>query len=263
MEEKQLNYMSMKKFTNIFIVLLACLHGCTKADTYTNFNTFSGSGGSMARFAIQDDILYTVSADTLKLFDLSESAHPKYMSSKDQKIGSNIETVFPLDTLLFIGSQEGMYLYNIVRPKFPSPLGMVAHIRSCDPVVAQGHYAYVTLNTNNSWCGTSFNNVLQVYDISDPLLPVMERSLNLSGPQGLGIDGNKLFVCDRGLKVYDISQPQNPVWVDDLEELAETDVRTAYDVIPVNGLLILVSGEGLYQFDYTGDKLKFISKLTK
>jgi hypothetical protein len=215
----------------------------------------------MARFAVQNDVLYTVSSDSLKLFDLADAAHPKYMPTKDQKIGSDIETVFPMDTLLFIGSQSGMHVYNVVRPKFPQRLGTVSHIRSCDPVVAEGNYAYVTLNTNFSWCGASPNNVLQVYDVSRPMSPILKTSVDLRGPQGLGIDGDKLFVCDKGLKVFDISQPENPVWIDDLDDINEADISTAYDVIPVDGLLILVADEGLYQFDYTGERLKFISKI--
>jgi hypothetical protein len=33
----------------------------------------NGKGGSMARFAISGDILYTVSTDSLKLFNIEES----------------------------------------------------------------------------------------------------------------------------------------------------------------------------------------------
>ncbi|MDR0714486.1 MAG: hypothetical protein LBF89_09560 [Bacteroidales bacterium] len=250
----------MKKIAYISVACIMVLVNCSKSDSGAG-DSSQGTGGSMARFAIQNDVLYTVSSDMLQLFDLTDAAHPKYMTSKNQKIGSDIETVFPMDTLLFVGSQSGMYVYNVTRPKFPQRLGEVSHIRSCDPVVAQGNYAYVTLNTNENWCGTSPNNVLQIYDISNPMNPKLKKTLNLLGPQGLGVDGNKLFVCDKGLKVYNISQPENPVWVDDLYEIDEADVSAAYDVIPMDGLLILIADEGLYQFDYTGDKLTFVSKI--
>ncbi|MDR1667828.1 MAG: hypothetical protein LBS03_09100 [Bacteroidales bacterium] len=250
----------MKKIICLFAPVMVILIGCSKSDSGQN-ETSRGTGGSMSRFAIQNDVLYTVSSETLKLFDLADAAHPKYMLSKDQEVGIDIETVFPMDTLLFIGSQSGMYVYNVARPKFPQRLGSISHIRSCDPVVAQGNYAYVTLNTNSNWCGSSPNNVLQIYNISNPMSPVLKKSMDLLGPQGLCVDGNKLFVCDKGLKVYDISNPEKPLWVDDLEDIREVDVRTAYDVIPMDGLLMLIADEGFYQFDYTGKRLKFISKI--
>lgn len=223
--------------------------------------TTDGTGGSMARFTISGDILYTVTADSLKLFNIENPATPRYSPQRDIKIGFDIETIFPMDTLLFIGSRSGMYIYDIREPRFPTQLGQAQHLRSCDPVVAQGKYAYVTLNTNQSSCGPASNNVLDIYDISNPLRPVLIRTLQLNGPTGLGVDGNKLFVCDKGLKVYDISNPQDPRQIDDLIDIDEVDVRSAYDVIPIGGLLILVAGEGLYQFDYTGERLQFISKI--
>jgi len=103
--------------------------------------------------------------------------------------------------------------------------------------------------------------VLNIYDVSDISKPILKKTLQLNGPMGLGVDGNKLFVCDRGLKVFNISDPLNIRQIDDLLDIDEVDVRAAYDVIPVDGLLILVAKEGLFQFDYTGDKLKYVSKI--
>ena len=224
--------------------------------------TSDGKGGSMARFAIKGDFLYTVSTDSLKNFNIEEPEKPKYYPQRDLRVGFDIETIFPMDTLLFIGASSGMYVYDISEPRFPTRLAEVRHIRSCDPVVAQDDYAYVTLNTNFSSCGASPNNVLQIYDVSKPLEPILKRTVQLNGPTGLGVDGTKLFVCDKGLKVFDIFDPLNIKQKDDLAEIEEVDIRAAYDVIPVDGLLILVAKEGLFQFDYTEDRLKFVSKIT-
>jgi len=221
----------------------------------------SGRGGSMARFAISGDMLYTVSTSTLKVFNLEDAATPKYSSGRDVQVGFDIETIFPMDTLLFIGSRSGMFVYDIVEPRFPQLISQVSHFRSCDPVVAQGNYAYVTLNTNFNSCGSTSNNVLDIYDITNLSNPILKKTVQLSGPTGLGVDGDKLFVCDRGLKVFNISDPMNIRQIDDLFDITEVDVSAAYDVIPIDGLLILVAQEGLFQFDYTGDRLKFVSKI--
>ena len=247
----------------LYITFVVFLITCCTKDGSSDFGAGAseGKGGSMARFAIKGDILYTVSSDSMKLFNIAEPENPKYSSQRDLLVGFDIETIFPMDTLLFIGSRSGMYVYDITEPRFPTFLSQVNHIRSCDPVVAQDKYAYVTLNTNFTSCGSSINNVLDVYDISNPLTPVLIRTVQLNGPTGLGVDGDKLFVCDKGLKVFHIADPLNIKQVDDLADIDEVNIRSAYDVIPVDGLLILVAKEGLYQFDYTGDHLKFVSKI--
>ena len=243
----------------VFIALF--ISSCTKDGSGSDSSASEGKGGSMARFAIKGDMLYTVSTDSLKLFNIAEPENPRYSTQRNLRVGFDIETVFPMDTLLFIGSRSGMYVYDITEPRFPTLLSQVSHIRSCDPVVAQGKYAYVTLNTNFSSCGSSANNVLDIYDISSPLKPELKRTIQLNGPTGLGVDGQKLFVCDKGLKVFNISDPLNIRQMDDLADIDEVNIRSAYDVIPVDGLLILVAGEGLFQFDYTGENLKFLSKI--
>src|SRR5690606_21363599 len=80
-------------------------------------------------------------------------------------IGFDVETIFPYGEKLFIGSASAMYIYDISDPKNPARQGTVSHIRACDPVVADGNYAYVTLRNNNSGCGGS-QNILNIYDIS-------------------------------------------------------------------------------------------------
>jgi hypothetical protein len=276
--EKKLILAMMKKIlqtVKISLVLIfaifynACSDNSYSSDSPGPGTSTDGTGGSMARFTITGDMLYTVSIDKLKQFNISNPANPKYTDLRDQNIGSNIETIFPMDTLLYIGSQAGMYIYDIRNPNFPTKLGEINHIRSCDPVVVEGHYAYVTLNTNYSWCGTSPNNVLMVYDVQDQLKPVPLRQINLNGPQGLGADGDLLFVCDKGLKVFNISTPENPETIAQIGDLAYMDeaeyVRSAYDVIPIGGVLMLVAGEGLFLFDYsdfsTTHELQFLSKI--
>ncbi len=247
--------------SGIFFLLIALFYACSSDDgSYNGIKGFS-SGGSMARFSINGDYLYTVDNQKLRLFDIKTPAKPDYLSSKDQTVGFNIETLFIKDTLLFIGSEEGMYIYNIKRPEFPQQLSFTSHITSCDPVVARGSHAYVTLNSSGTWCFRGIN-ALQVYDISNPKKPVqIGNNYPMESPKGLGIDNTKLFICDKGVKVYDITDPANPEWTDDLTHIPEANNIEAYDVIPAGGLLIVTGTNGLYQFDYTGTRLKFVSKI--
>ncbi len=255
-----------KIFTNTALVIIICLAtmiACSEDSTsyFSNDSDSSGIGGSMARFSINGDYMYTVDHSTLKTFNLSTPEKPKYLDRKDQVMQFGIETIFTMDTLLFIGSQDGMYIYNIPRHEFPQQMSMTRHIRSCDPVVAQGKYAYVTLNSETTWCGNT-SPQLEIFDISDPYNPkLVKTETGFKHPRGLGVDGNKLFICDDGIKLYDISDPEKPKWVDDFTHIPEASNADAYDVIPLNGLLLMTGSTGLYQFDYTGDKLAFISKI--
>jgi hypothetical protein len=220
-----------------------------------------GQGGSMARFTINGNHLYTVDNSKLHVFDISRPDNPVYLPQKVQYMEAGIETVFSMDTLLFIGSQTGMYIYNVTRDGFPQQIAYEPHITACDPVVASGCHAYVTLNSENVWCGRA-SNELRVYDISDPYNPeLVHTERGFMHPRGLGIDGSRLFVCDDGLRIFDVSNPARPRWIDDLTHLPDAQGIDAYDVIPLNGTLLLTGADGLYQFDYRGEKLVFLSKI--
>jgi hypothetical protein len=235
---------------------------CTESVYYADFaGATIGQSGSMARFTINGNYLYTVSDFQLQTFDISAPDKPVHLPQKAQFMPSGVETIFSMDTLLFVGSQTGMYIYNVTRDGFPQQIAFASHITSCDPVVAQGDYAYVTLNSENLWCGRA-SNELCIYDISDPYYPSLVRTeTGFKHPRGLGVDGDKLFVCDDGLRVFDVSDPARPRWIDDLSHIPEADGIDAYDVIPLNGTLLLTGANGLYQFDYRGEKLAFLSKI--
>ncbi|MDR1524193.1 MAG: hypothetical protein LBS79_02905 [Tannerella sp.] len=257
---------ALQQILSIVIAAVSVTAGCTTNGGVSDSgnSASAGQGGSMARFTIAGDYLYTVDNATLKMFDLSDPAQPLFLEGKTQKLGQNIETIFNMDTLLFIGSQDGMYIYNIKRPQFPEYLSRVSHIRSCDPVVASGHYAYVTLNSDGTWCGNRGNGLF-IYDISDIRKPrEIYSSANFDSPKGLGVDGDKLFVCEavKGVQVFDISNPARPVWIDDLSYIAQAQGIRTYDVIPLDGLLLTSADKGLFQFDYTGEKIQFVSEIT-
>jgi hypothetical protein len=203
-----------------------------------------GIGGSMARFTICDNFLYTVDQYNLKAFDIDELSNPLLVS--DQSIGWNIETVFQYRNKLFFGTQTGMIIYDITNPASPTYLSTYNHVRSCDPVVVEGNYAYVTLRAGNL-CGEATSQ-LDVINVSNVENPKWEQSYPMQEPYGLGIDSKTLFICDgiAGLKVYNADDPKNLVkiaWFPDVN---------AFDVIPYNGVLMMIGTGGLYQYDYTG-----------
>lgn len=211
----------------------------------------NGRGGSLARFAIRGDHLYTVDRNTLNVFDITDAGHPTKM--KNVMIGTQIETIFPRENHLFIGSQEGMYIYDISTPTEPKWLSTYQHIISCDPVVADERYAYVTLRSVESVCGR-FTDQLDIVDISDLTNPFLQISYPMTHPKGLGVDGNELFVCDDGLKVFDISH------IDSLVMKYHFHIE-ANDIIPYRDHLMVIGEDGLYQYSYANDTIRYASHL--
>ncbi|MDR6568974.1 LVIVD repeat-containing protein [Chitinophaga ginsengisegetis] len=205
----------------------------------------TGKGGSMARFTIAKNYLYTVNSWQLKAFDLTDAANPAFKSL--QTFNTFIETIFPYGEYLFIGSQSAMFIYDITNPAAPAKRSMVTHFRACDPVVVEGNRAYVTIRSGAICAGNI--NQLQIFDISNVDSPVKLSTTEMQNPHGLGIDNGKLFVCEGqfGLRFMDATSISN---------ITTTKLITGpdtYDVIPFeNQHRLLVSArDGIYQYDYS------------
>lgn len=215
-----------------------------------------GIGGSMARFGIYENTLYVVDNSTMHIFSITVPETPVF--KKDFNAGWSIETMFTVGDKMFLGSQSGMRIYDISIPNSPLYVADFWHMTGCDPVVVSGNYAYITLRGGNN-CGNNVNQLV-VVSIENITKPVELKTYPMEGPYGLGIDGKTLFVCDgdAGLKVFDVSDPMT---INKHLLARYPDIQT-YDVIPINGLLILIGDDGLYQYDYTNvQDIRFLSKI--
>ena len=219
----------------------------------TDSNT--GVGGSYARFVIVGDFMYVVDDQSLITFSIADADNPVQIDK--QPVGDRIETIFNFQRKLFIGSGSGLFIYEIRANGIPEQLSETTYfefeIFPCDPVVANDSFAYVTLNSKrriNNPCGGSFEintNLLKIFDITNPSQPILLTEYPMVAPKGVGLDGKTLFVCDdtAGLKVFDVTDPYN------LQSIAHIENITTFDVIPLDGLLLVVGPENVYEFDYT------------
>jgi hypothetical protein len=205
----------------------------------------TGIAGSMARFTIISDYMYAVHNNALKVFNITGSNG--ISKSGEVQLGRVVETIFPFEGRLFLGTTTGMLVYGLSNPSAPNYISVFEHINSCDPVVVEGNIAYVTLRSGNACNG--FVNQLDVIDISSLENPFLIKSYPMFNPHGLGIDNNILFICDgdAGLKVYDATDPLQ-IHMNQLAHFA--NIKT-YDVIPFNGVLMLIGEDGLFQYDYS------------
>ncbi len=207
-----------------------------------------GVAGSMARFAIHGNILYVINRNfEIKVFNIDDN---KITKKRMFRAGTTIETLFIKDNNLFIGSRTGMFIYDIKNPEFPNFVSQYRHVTSCDPVVVNDKYAFVTLRTGNT-CNSNVNR-LDIISLEDIWHPTLITSYNMHNPHGLGIDNNILFVCDgtEGLKVYDASDVNK---IDQKLLQHFKNIKT-YDLIPYNNTLIMTGADGIYQYDYSDIK---------
>lgn len=204
-----------------------------------------GIGGSMARFIINGEQFYGLNQTNMQVISITDPTNP--VAGLKIEMSRMVETVFIDGTNLFIGTQTGMLIYDVSTPASPVYKSEYNHFQSCDPVVVQDNYAYVTLRAGNR-CG-NWQNVMEVIDLKNIMSPVLVKSYAMTEPYGLGIDNKTLFVCDgqAGLKIYNATDPLNI----DLNMIKQYTNLKALDVIPYENVLIMIAEDGIYQYDYT------------
>jgi hypothetical protein len=216
----------------------------------------AGIGGSMARFTISSARLYALDQYLLKTIDITDPLAVELKSST--QISHDVETIFPYGKNIFLGSQTGLHIFDISNVDEPRKVSTFWHVKSCDPVVVEGKYAYVTLRTETV-CNGNINQ-LQVIDITDLTAPKHLNTYQMTNPHGLGIDGGVLFICDGsdGLKIYDATDHNQ---IGSRLKAHYKDIQ-AFDIIPFNNVAMMIGDDGIYQYDYSDlENVKFLSKM--
>ena len=226
--------------------------------TTTATSATTGVGGSMARFTVVGDYLYTVDQSSLNVISLQNPNCPEYV--RTENLGWGIETIIPHGEHLFIGSESGMFIFDNSNPEAPTQLAVFQHARACDPVFVKDDYAYVTLRDGNTCAG--FFNQLDLVDISNLESPFLQETFPMQNPHGLTIRDNHLFVCEGagGIKAFDIEDPK----ILDEKLLDHFDDFDAFDAISLPGsrpITIVIGDDGFYQFEFRAERFELISKI--
>jgi hypothetical protein len=237
---------NMKNMKYIKLLFLTFLFFSCQKDVQIGGGNTVGTGGSLARFAIVGDMMYIATTDSLKTYSIANTLDPRFVNG--QKIGWNnggdIETIFAFNNRLFVGSRTGLFLYSFKSGSIPKYEGQFQHGWGCDPVVANDSLAFVTIRNGNTCRGLRQFNQLDVLDVKDINYPKLLKSYPMTFPAGVGLDGKTLFVCDDGIRIFDIS---NPLSMTQLKYLPKLD---ALDVIPASGTLLIIGAKKMTQLDY-------------
>lgn len=231
--------------------------GMERSDALASFSGSGqnyGQGGSMARFTLMSGHLYAVDDYSLRVFDVNQEADPKHITNLN--LGWGIETIFPFQEKLFIGSNTGMHIYDASSPSSPQKMAVYQHITACDPVVVNEEFAFVTLRSGIN-CRFGVDE-LQVVDIKNPYAPKLVKAYEMLNPHGLSLTGDYLYLAEgkHGLKSFNVSDVMNI----DKNQLEFLKSMKSVDIIAGPKSLIVIGPEGVCQFDYTTpSKLKPLS----
>ncbi|MEP0712406.1 hypothetical protein [Algoriphagus sp.] len=204
-----------------------------------------GTGGSMARFTLSNSHLYAVDESTMRVFDVKTAENPTFVKPID--LGWGIETIFPFEDKLFIGSNTGMHIYDASTPNSPTRMAVYSHLQACDPVVVNSDYAFVTLRNGNTCRNGS--NELQIIDIKNLYSPKLLKAYPMLNPHGLGLAGDYLYLAEgtHGLKSFKV----NNVMAIDQNQLEFLTNQKSVDLIPGPKSLIVIGADGVCQYDYS------------
>lgn len=208
-----------------------------------------GTGGSYAKFQINNNALYTIDSYQLKVFNITDPLNAffdKAVTMMDWFGGGQFETLFLQKETLFVGSTTGMHVVDASDEFNPYFVSTFSHATSCDPVVVFYNTAYITIRGGNS-CG-AIEDQVNVIDVSDMASPILLSTTLVQQPYGLGIKNNVLYVCcgSEGLKVFDASDSSNLV-------LKNSYTDNVTDVIPLDTHLIAVGTNQIIQYSYGAD----------
>jgi len=204
-----------------------------------------GQGGSMARFTLMNGHLYAVDDYSLRIFDVNVASNPSYLDHIE--LGWGIETIFPFQNKLFIGSSTGMHIYDASIPSEPQPMSVYQHITACDPVVVNETHAFVTLRSGMA-CNQGVNE-LHVLNIEDPHQPKLLKAYPMSNPHGLALSNNYLYLAEgnHGLKSFEVSD----VMAIDANRREHLKSMKSVDIIAGPKSLIVIGPDGVCQFNYS------------
>jgi len=216
-------------------------------------SSFAGSSdskiGSVNRIAYSNGYLYTISNEQLTVFE--DGAELSLV--KSDYAGWQMETIYPYNKKLFVGTRASMEVFSTENPTDPLHETSFSHANACDPVLPDEDVAYVTLRTNGDDCQGAASDALLVINTSNIFNPELMEEIGMESPYGLALIGDKLYVGEgeNGLKIFDASDKYN------LELISHDKDVEAYDIIahPTNVSLILVaSPEGFGQYEISTDQ---------
>lgn len=212
----------------------------------TSFVSNGTTIGTANRMAFIDDHLFIIDHYFMHYFDAGGDMLKHNSSfSRDYYVGSNLETIYAMNDVLFVGEQNGMSMHRVASDAIEF-ISMFAHATGCDPVLplTEG-IAYLTLRSGEECPGDI--NSLNVVNIANLNNPFLIEEIPMLSPYGIALIDDRLYVGEgaNGLTIFDASDRQRLRLIETISTL------TAYDVMVhprYRDIILTASAEGLAQY---------------
>jgi len=252
----------------LLIISFAFSTGCRK-DTYPEtplqFDSLDESGGNLARFAIIGNYLCAVNGGGIKVFNIQAQANPIQVGNMGP--GATILSLRTLqDSLLIIGTLTGNYspyalgVYSFKSNQSLQLLGALDSSQAYDPFTYRQNYLFTSEHAGASTSYYVPHSQMYAYNVKKLNAsyyynnPDYKIRKNIYSPLDLSADGNNLFICDSGLKVFDITDMSKI-------KLKKHFNIEAQNVLSNNGNLTILGTTGLFQYQYANDTINLLSKI--
>lgn len=217
------------------------------------------SKGTLNKITTYNNYVYVIGNEKLYSFENTPS---QMMYPEEVYVSRNLETIYPENDHLFLGTQNSMVVMSLHSPNMPYKISEYIHPRSCDPVLPYGNVAYLTLRSGDFSGCSGDENSLQVIDISNVNMPHELNTITMDSPYGMNIINDYLFVGEgsNGLAIFDASDPINLIL-----ETKKTNIE-AYDImihpsIPNRILITNQNGMEQYDIDFNTMNMSFLSRV--
>lgn len=254
----------MKKlFVYVSILTVIALSSCQKSMDNMMDENGNGKSGSITRFAVHNNYMYALDQNRVLVYQLT-SDQPQLVSVVKTDYG--LETITVYEGTVYLGSRTALYILDISNPSNPAILSKTERVGTffggCDPVVVKGNYAYSTIKIIENVCGQiGSQSAMLIYDVSNKSNPILKNQVWLDMPNGLGYEGNYLFICDEGaagVLVYDISIPDQPEYINTIP------LQNPIDVIATDGKVIISAKTSFAFYDISNiNNIKKIGEIGK
>jgi hypothetical protein len=220
--------------------------------------TSSQSNATINRLGRYKDYLYVLGRYDLHV--IADSPGFELVNTLTQ-IGDEMETIFPYNDKLFVGSRSSMEIFDLSNLEIPVHQYRFEHATSCDPVLVEGSTAYVSLRTADFSPCPGNTNALLVIDLVNMAHPKKIDEIQMNSPYGMAMIDNKLIVGEgkNGLSIFDATNPN------ELVRLIHSADVLAFDIIkhPTRSDQLLIAGsEGLEQYIISNDNaLSLVSRI--
>jgi hypothetical protein len=187
---------------------------------------YYNSPGSPKDLTLQDNYAYLVELNRgLRIIDISDLANPVEAGSYDT--GATFSKIDVKGNYAFALVGEEMHIFDITDPENIISVSTIV-VGSALSLLVDGNTVYVSVGYWTHW-GTTGG--IKIYDAVNPGNPVKIGEYDAGGglyedvfyPHDIALKNNYLYVVSDfvGLRVFDVSDPTNPVVVSDTPTFGE------------------------------------------